>query len=273
MPRAHRHHVPGHVWHITHRCHDRQFLLKFRPDRLNWLHWLYEAVRRYRLCVLYYTVTCNHIHLIASETERRHTIPRSMQLVAGRTAEEYNARRGRRGAFWEDRYHATAVQPGPHLLRCIAYLDLNMVRAGVVSHPADWPHCAFGELHSGRAGTRILDWRRLCELLHVNDRQELLNLHTEALAAKADDSRVRQDFWTSSVAVGDREFVDSVAVLLQDRCPGRQTAQAAEGGPFVLREPRAVYGDEVQTCRLAGDNSVQLGGGPQSVRFPYMGWA
>lgn len=29
MPRANRHRLPGHVWHVTHRCHCQQFLLKF----------------------------------------------------------------------------------------------------------------------------------------------------------------------------------------------------------------------------------------------------
>ena len=27
MVRAKRHYLPGHVWHITHRCHKREFLL------------------------------------------------------------------------------------------------------------------------------------------------------------------------------------------------------------------------------------------------------
>jgi hypothetical protein len=29
MPRANRHFLPGHVWHLTHRCHERDFLFKF----------------------------------------------------------------------------------------------------------------------------------------------------------------------------------------------------------------------------------------------------
>ena len=29
MPRANRHFLPSHIWHITHRCHQRAFLLKF----------------------------------------------------------------------------------------------------------------------------------------------------------------------------------------------------------------------------------------------------
>ena len=30
MPRANRYFLPGHVWHITHRCHKKEFLLKFQ---------------------------------------------------------------------------------------------------------------------------------------------------------------------------------------------------------------------------------------------------
>lgn len=33
-----------------------------------------------------------------------------MQLIAGRTAQEYNQRKNRQGAFWEERYHATAIE-------------------------------------------------------------------------------------------------------------------------------------------------------------------
>ena len=56
-------------------------------------------------------------------------IAESMQLIAGRTALEYNQRKGKRGAFWEDRYHATAFDADEHLQRCLVYIDLNMVRA------------------------------------------------------------------------------------------------------------------------------------------------
>ena len=34
LARAYSHYIPGHVWHLTHRCHKREFLLKFAKDRL-----------------------------------------------------------------------------------------------------------------------------------------------------------------------------------------------------------------------------------------------
>src|ERR1041384_8136883 len=68
MPRANRHFLPGYVWHITHRCHQRKFLLKFARDRRRYLHWMFEAKKRFGLCVLDYTVTSNHVHLVVKDT-------------------------------------------------------------------------------------------------------------------------------------------------------------------------------------------------------------
>ena len=108
MPRAHRHYIPGLAWHITHRCHKQEFLLRFERDRKRWLYWLFEAKKRYGLCVLNYIVTSNHVHLLVVDTEKD-VIAKSLQLVAGRTAQEFNRRKKRKGLFGEDRYHATAV--------------------------------------------------------------------------------------------------------------------------------------------------------------------
>jgi putative transposase len=115
-------------------------LFKFAKDRHRWLQWLYEARKRYSLVTLNYVVTSNHIHLLVQDANGPNVIPKSIQLVAARTGQEFNNRKKRKGAFWEDRYHATAIETGEHLLRCLVYVDLNMVRAGVVSHPEQTGH-------------------------------------------------------------------------------------------------------------------------------------
>jgi hypothetical protein len=69
-----------------------------------------------------------------------------MQLIAGRTGQEYNKRKKRKGAFWEDRYRTTVVESGSHLAQCMVYIDLNMVRAGVVTHPSGWPYAGYNEI-------------------------------------------------------------------------------------------------------------------------------
>jgi putative transposase len=99
MPRANRYFLPEYVWHITHRCHKKEFLLKFARDRRRWMYWLFQAKKPYGVRVLNYTVTSNHIHLLVKGARRREVIPRSMQLSAGRTAQEYNHRKNRKGAY------------------------------------------------------------------------------------------------------------------------------------------------------------------------------
>jgi putative transposase len=160
MPRANRYFLPGYVWHITHRCHQRQFLLKFGRDRCRYLHWLFKAKKRFGLCVLDYMVTSNHIHLLVKDTGQD-VIAQSMQLIAGRTAQEYNERKGRHGAFWEDRYHATAIEANEHLYRCLVYIDLNMVRAGVVNHPERWKESGFKEIQKPPKRYAIIDLQSL----------------------------------------------------------------------------------------------------------------
>jgi putative transposase len=74
--------------HITHRCHQKEFLLRFGRDRQVWLRWLFEAKKRYDLEVLNFSITSNHIHLLVYGGEDRETIPRSMQLGSGKGVEE-----------------------------------------------------------------------------------------------------------------------------------------------------------------------------------------
>lgn len=64
-------------------------------------------------------VTSNHIHLLAFDNGGRNVIPDSIRLVAGRTGQEYNVRKDRKGAFGEDRYQATAVEKNRYLRQCI----------------------------------------------------------------------------------------------------------------------------------------------------------
>ena len=138
MPRARRYHIPGCIWHFTHRCHKKEFLLKFTKDRRRWMYWLFEAKKRFGITILGYMITSNHLHLLVIDDGPNDVISKSMQLIAGRTGQEYNQRKSRKGAFWEDRYHATAIEGDDHLFRCMVYIDMNMVRTGTVSHPLEW---------------------------------------------------------------------------------------------------------------------------------------
>jgi putative transposase len=166
VARAKRHYIPGHAWHLTHRCHKREFLFKFAKNRNRWMYWLYLAKKEYSLILLDYIVTSNHIHLflLVYDNTGRMVIPKSIQLLAGRVGREYNIRKKRSDAFWEDRYHSTAVETGKHLMRCIIYIDLNMVRTGTINHPSEWFWSGFNEIQAPRRKKKLISYDKLSEL-------------------------------------------------------------------------------------------------------------
>ncbi len=239
MPRANRHYQPGYVWHIPHRCHRRQFLLRFARDRRDWVRWLYEAHRRFGLCIFDYCVTSNHIHLLVRD-QGRGEIAASMQLIAGRVGQAYNARKHRPGAFWTDRYHATAVDTEVYLARCMAYIDLNMVRAGVVEDPAQWEWTGYHELQGLVRRFGVVDRVACAQALGLRDVSELAAYHREWIGQGLRQARnERQAQWTESLAVGHREFVTGVQAGLG--ITGRyRTIEAWDDG-WVVREPAATY--------------------------------
>ena len=239
MARANRHHIPGQVWHITHRCHKKEFLLKFSRDRKRWLHWLFEAKKRYGLAILNYTVTSNHIHLLVVDGEKE-IIPKSLQLVAGKTAQEFNRRKDRKGAFWEDRYHATAIETGEYFLRCLVYIDLNMVRAGVVKHPEDWPFGGYRYILAPPKRYRLTDNKKLMELMNIREIDRLRETYrnwVDSAIMRVDIERQPQ--WTGSIAAGDMVYVEIVKDQMGYKAFGCKVVE--NGNSFVLREPQISY--------------------------------
>jgi len=187
-------------------------------------------------------VTSNHIHLLVVDDGDRDVIPRSIQLIAGRTGQEYNQRKNRKGAFWEDRYHSTAVERGDHLFRCLVYVDLNMVRAGIVDHPSQWPFCVYNEIQEPKRKNVLVNYDKLKELVGVESYEQLKRYHKGWVEEYlGDGNNIRNDKWTKSIAIGSKGFVEHVKSVLGALAKGRKSREAGEG--YQLREPSTPYGE------------------------------
>lgn len=245
MPRATRYLLPGYTYHLTHRCHDRQWLLRFGRDRDAYQEWLRLAARRYRVPIYGYCITSSHVHVVvhAEDTER---VSSMMDLAAGVMARLYNRRKVRSGSFWEHPYHCTAIESGRHLLNCLVYVDLNMVRAGVVTHPKQWRWCGYHELMGQRKRYRLLDLERLLESLGNPSTKELQAWHADALAQRlSQQAYAREAYWTESLAVGSERFVASAAQQYAHRRHflTESFATGNEATPvWTVRESREPYG-------------------------------
>ncbi|MCP4339299.1 MAG: transposase, partial [Desulfobulbaceae bacterium] len=146
----------------------------------------------------------------------------------------------RKGAFWEDRYHATAVESEQHLLRCLVYIDLNMVRTGVVSHPSEWPFGGYNEIQKPRRKCVLIAHQKLARLTGFETydafRKVPMELVTESMV---NGNNTRQADWTERIAVGSRNFVETIKENLGLRAKGRKILE--NDGGFQLREEVNTY--------------------------------
>lgn len=143
MARLPRLTVPGYPHHVIQRGNNRQLIFNDAADYERYLSLLGESAQREKVAIHAYVLMSNHVHLLVTpETETG--VPLMMQAVGRRYVQYFNQRYQRSGSLWEGRYRSTLVDTDRYLLACMVYLDLNPVRAGMVSRPADYRWSSYG---------------------------------------------------------------------------------------------------------------------------------
>jgi len=143
MARLPRLTIPGYPHHIIQRGNNRQAIFAANADYEALLAMLEEYARKSGVAVHAYVLMSNHFHLLATP-ETPEGIPQMMQDVGRRYVRYFNQRQGRTGTLWEGRYKSTLIQAERYLLACMAYIDLNPVRAGIALEPGDYPWSSHG---------------------------------------------------------------------------------------------------------------------------------
>ena len=143
MARQPRLTVPGYPHHIILRGNNRQAIVLDDADRRRLLDGLGEQAALAQVAVNAYVLMSNHLHLLLTP-ETAEGIPRLMQALGRNYVQAFNRRHARTGTLWEGRYRSTLIEAERYLLACMAYIDLNPVRAGMVARPQDYPWSSHG---------------------------------------------------------------------------------------------------------------------------------
>ncbi len=82
-------------------------------------------------------------------TYRMHHLSEFMKTLLQRFTRWFNRTHQRSGTLWEERYKSVIVESGTAARTMAAYIDLNPVRAGMVSDPAEYRWSSYGEAVGG----------------------------------------------------------------------------------------------------------------------------
>jgi putative transposase len=96
-----------------------------------------------------YTHQISEIH--GRYTRRMHDLSWFMEGLLQRFTLWFNRTHSRSGNLWEDAFKSIIVEDGVAARTISAYIDLNPVRAGIVSDPADYRWSSYGEAIGGGA--------------------------------------------------------------------------------------------------------------------------
>ncbi len=141
--------------HVIQRGNNRQAVFFEPPDYERMLALMAEQAPRFGVALHAYVLMENHFHLLATPTTDE-GLPKFMQAVGRSYVRWFNDRHGRSGTLWEGRYRATVLQAERYLLTCMAYMDLNPVRDGLVAEARDYvwsSHRHYAGLRSDRLVT------------------------------------------------------------------------------------------------------------------------
>jgi putative transposase len=149
MPRRPRLDLPGIPQHVVQRGNDRQPCFFQEADYLRYLQELNELALRRHCAVHAYVLMTNHVHLLLTPATAGQ-LASLMQALGRRYVRYVNDRYHRTGTLWEGRYKACPVDRESYLLHCYRYIELNPVRARMVSDPGDYRWSSYGANADGR---------------------------------------------------------------------------------------------------------------------------
>ena len=134
MARAHRIKLAGLTQHVIQRGNNRSDIFRCGDDCEFFLAALGSICREQHVEVHSYMLMTNHIHLIMTP-RKTGAVSVAMQDIGRVYVPYFNRRYERTGALFEGRFKSFIIDTESYWFTCMRYVELNPVRAGIVSHP------------------------------------------------------------------------------------------------------------------------------------------
>jgi putative transposase len=206
--------------HITQRGNRRQRTFFFDEDYRLYLSLMAEWCQKHSVEVWAYCLIPNHVHLVAVP-KADDGLRRAIGEAHRRYTRHINFREGWRGHLWQGRFHSFPMDIS-YCLSAARYVELNPVRANLVSHPEDYPWSS-AHAHLTRRDDVLVSVSPLLSM--VDNWAGFLRVEIEDKAVK----EIRHHECTGR-PLGDSSFIGRLETasgrLLRYRKPGPKTEHA-----------------------------------------------
>ena len=230
MARLPRLTLPGYPHHVIQRGNNRQAIFASPADYQTLLDLLRINAERFGVAIHAWVLMTNHFHLLATP-QTADALPQMMQAVGRSYVRYFNDAQGRTGTLWEGRYKSTLIQTDRYLLACMAYIDLNPVRAGLVAQAADYAWSSHGHYIGRKTDKLITPHPLYWELGNTPFAREAA--YADLVRAGVSDQQ-RADLTQSALsgwALGEDDFVADL-----QKKTARRVAKGLAGRPVLSKK-------------------------------------
>ncbi|MGA0570198.1 transposase [Variovorax sp. VNK109] len=216
MARLPRLTLPDYPHHVIQRGNNRQPVFLSRGDREFFLSLLGEHAAAHQVAIHAYVLMDNHFHLLATPRTAQ-GLPKMMQSLGRRYVRYFNDRNQRSGTLWEGRYKSTIIQSETYLLACLAYIDLNPVRAGIAASAADYGWSSHGHYVGLRPDRIVTPPALYWEMGNTPFAREAAYAAMVAAGVPASQQEALTQSTLQGWALGDAQFTDNLQKLTDRR--------------------------------------------------------
>lgn len=225
MPRLPRLKLPNTPLHIIQRGNNRSVCFGSDEDYRFYLDHLTDISAKVGVAVHAYVLMTNHVHLLVTPQDAEGA-SQLMKRLGQRYVQYFNRAYQRTGTLWEGRFRSCVVGEEDYFLGCHRYIEMNPVRAGMVTHPGEYRWSSYGANAQGGSGTLIRPHSSYLGLgLNDEERQEA---YRELFRYELDPGLVDEirRITHGGLVLGSDCFAKEVAVLA-----GRRTQRGLAGRP------------------------------------------
>lgn len=150
MPRIFRILPDNGVMHILTRGNNHLRVFKDSDDYKVYLDLVRMYKQENKLLIYHYCLMPNHVHLIL-ELNPESNLAKCMKQINLAYLYYYKKRYKYDGHLWQGRYKSLIISKDEYLISCGRYIELNPVKAGIVSSPAKYRWSSYKIYAHGRS--------------------------------------------------------------------------------------------------------------------------
>ena len=129
MARGARRLAASGYYHVVMRGSGKQLIFEDDADRVKFLGYLDEMLRRHEAVVIGWCLMSNHVHLLVSDPTS--SLSSAIHDIAAAYAGYFNRKTGHVGAVFDGRFKSVPIESDAQLVSAVRYIHNNPVRGGI----------------------------------------------------------------------------------------------------------------------------------------------